>query len=180
MVSFTLPVLSPFFDNRATQEPAPNEASRLPDFVLPAVDSEDIRLSERAAAYSSLVLIFHRGLECKPCRAQLIELQSRYNDLHVEGAEVLAIGLDDQLGTQRLTQQLGIGFPMLYDKPGAVASTYGVYELLVADYTTVILIVDDELKLITNPVGTIANQLLPAEVILDLLRETNGSGGTAS
>jgi peroxiredoxin len=179
VLSFSLPVLSPFFGNSAPHQPDHAEPAPLPDFVLPTADGQDIRLAERAASYSNVILVFHRGYDCQACRAQLAELQSGYKDLRIEGVEILAIGLDDQLNTQRLAQQMGLRFPMLYDKSGVVASTYGVREQLTIDLTTAFLILDRELKLITTPIGTVADQLVPVEAILDVIRTANGSGGTS-
>jgi peroxiredoxin len=182
-MSFSLPVLAPFFGNSAPSSAEPNEPQSLPDFILPTADGGDMRLTERAASYSTLVLIFHRGFDCQDCRAQLAELQSGYNDLRIEGAEVIAIGLDDQLNTQQLAQQLGVRFPMLVDATGVVASNYGLREALETDFTNVILILNGDLQLLATRLATSTHQTLPVEAIVHAIREANGTGdtgGTAS
>lgn len=183
VMSFSLPVLAPFFDNNAPAPADTNEPTSLPDFILPTADGGDIRLTERAAPYSTVVLIFHRGFDCSGCRAQLAELQSGYNDVRIEGAEVLAIALDNQLNTQRLAQQLGVRFPMLVDESGVVASSYGLRDALEADFTTAILILNGDLQLLASRLATDADQTLPVEAIVNAIREANGTGdkgGTAS
>lgn len=185
VLSFALPVLSPFFGSTSPRRnnDAPDDVSALPDFILPAADGGDLRLIDRAASYSNIVLVFHQGFECAACRAQLTELQTGYTDLRNEGTEIIAIGLDDELDTQRLAQQVGVRFPMLYDESGAVASSYGVREQLFGEYTTAVLILNRDLQLILNPVGTTGDQLLPVAAIIAAIREANGNGvgsGTSS
>jgi peroxiredoxin len=184
VLSFALPVLTPFFSNSSPNPSGSDEPPSLQDFTLPTSEGGDIRLTERVASYSNVILVFHRGFECAACRAQLSEIQSGYDDLRIEGAEVLAIGLDNQLNTQRLTLQAGLRFPMLYDESGVVAASYGVRdELTDSNFTTAVFILDRDLKQVINAVGTVDDQLLPVAVILDVLREahgTNPSGGTPS
>jgi peroxiredoxin len=114
---------------------------------------------------------------------QLAELQSGYNDLKTEGAEIIAIGIDNQLNTQRLAQQTGLRFPTAYDESATVAAGYGVRDQLAGDFTTAIFILDRDLKLIANAVGTTADQMIPVEVILNIVQEANGTappGGTST
>jgi peroxiredoxin len=178
-----LPVLAPLFGNGTSSQASTNEPQSFPDFVLPTASGGYVRLTEKASSYSTVVLVFHRGLECIACQTQLAELQSGYEELLAEGAEVLSIGLDDHFDSKRLAQRMGLHFPMLYDQSGTVASTYGIHEQITNEFTTAIVILNNKLQLLTNAVGTNAGQVLPVEVIINAVRQANGrapTGGSAS
>ena len=177
VLSFSLPVLSPFFNNSTTSRADTSDAPSVPDFVLPTSEGSDLRLRDRASSYSTTILVFHRGYECTACRVQLAAFQSGYNDLRIEGAELLAVGIDNQLNTQRLAQQAGLRFPMLYDESGTVASNYGIRDQLESELTTAIFILDQDLNLILNPVGTTSDQVLPVQELLNAIRQANGTAG---
>lgn len=171
-------MLGPLFGNGARQQASSNEPQSFPDFVLPTASGGSVRLTEKTNSYTTVILVFHRGLECIACQTQLAELQSGYEDLLAEGAEVLSIGPDDQFDTQRLAQRMGLRFPMLYDESGAVSSQYGVRDQLMNDFSTAILILDSKRQLLTNAVGTSTDQVLPVQVIINAIRQANGSAGT--
>jgi peroxiredoxin len=183
ILSLTLPVLAPLFENKPLPQAGSTEPPSFPDFALPTATGGSVRLAERANSYSAVVLVFHRGVECVPCETQLAELQSGYEELLTEGIEVLSIGLDGQFDTQQLAQRMGIHFPMLYDESGTVASIYGIRDQLTNDVATAVLILNSKLQLLTNPVGINANQVLPVEVIINAVRQAYGNapiGATAS
>ena len=178
LASFVLPVVLPFLDWNGSPEEQTGRG--VPDFVLPTTAGSTIKLSEFAAGHSAVVLVFHRGYSCQPCRDQLIELQTGYANLQAEGAELLAISWDSESNTQNLVEQIGIHYPMLYDETGTIAAAYGLRDHLADQFMTATVIVDRDLLPLTGAIGTTEGNVLPTQTILEAIRQANGSTGTAS
>ena len=178
LLSFIVPVLLPYFNGNKTQaQDTPNQDA-IPDFILSAIDGSTVKLSERAALHSAIVLVFYRSASCSDCRSQLTEYQSSYQSIQSEGGEVIAIDLADEADARSMAEQLGVRFPMLYDG-STMATVYGLSDYLATDYTTVTMLVNTDMSLIGNPIGTQAGETLPASVVLQAIRQTaTGSTGT--
>jgi peroxiredoxin len=178
--TFMLPlVLSVVRDGTSNAAPDPVDQG-MPDFVLSSAGGGQIQLSDEAASHAAIVLVFHRGYDCLSCRDQLVELQTGYAALLAEGAELLVIGIDDQVGAERMAAHAKASYPVLYDPDGIIAATYGVADELAGDFTTTTLILDRSRNLAASPVGTIGDQLMPVSAILDVLRGLNGDSATPS
>lgn len=61
VLSFSLPLLVPFFGNADPPPPPPAASTALPDFVLPAADGTTVRLSDEMRRNDAVVLVFYRG-----------------------------------------------------------------------------------------------------------------------
>jgi len=180
VVTLMLPlVLSVVRDGTSNAASTPVDQG-MPDFVLSSAGGGEIKLSDEAASHAAIVLVFHRGYDCLLCRDQLVELQTGYASLLAEGAELLVIGLDDQVGAERMAAHAKASYPVLYDPNGVIAATYGVADELAGDFTSTTLILDRSRNLAANPVGTIGDQLMPVSAILDVIRGLNGDSATPS
>ena len=151
----------------------------MPDFVLPSASGIDVRLSDQARTHSAVVILFYRGIGCAPCRDQIAELAAAYARLRQEGAEVLAISTDSQADARRMADRVGANFPVLYDDGGIVTSIYNLTEQLASDLTTFTIILDRNMRIV-GTAETTGAQVLPAEAVLDAIRELNGSDTTSS
>jgi len=183
ILSFTLPLLIPLFGGGASRNNATNDADarpQVPDFVLPSTDGLDIRLADAAASHSAIVILFHRGVDCSVCRDQVAEIAASYTQLRQQGTEVLVISTETREDAIRMAEYTRAEFPVLYDIHGIVSSGYQVVEQLESSFTTAIFIVDRDLRLIGLPVGTSGPQVLPVEVLLDIIRQFNGSAAVPS
>ena len=66
---------------------------------------------------------------CKPCRAEMPEIISAYQAHRDAGLEVLAVNLTDQESmkdVRKFAAELGLPFPVLLDRKGAVRERYGL------------------------------------------------------
>ena len=183
LLSFTLPLLLPFFtsdDSHRQMNDTTDTRPQVPDFVLPSANGQLVRLADTAAAHSSVIIVFHRGSSCSVCRDQLAEFAASYTQLRQQGAELLAIGAGTREEAGQLARRIRADYPVLYDAEGTILSAYGLTEQLKAQFTTAIFIVDQRMQIIGTPVGTSGHEILPAEAILKAVRQVNGSNATSS
>jgi peroxiredoxin len=106
-----------------------------------------------------------------------VELQEEfYPQIRAAGAELLAISTDDLDGARQMAEHAGATFPVLADADHAVASAYGVFDLLgdgVAAPAVFILAPDG--TLLGGHVGQSIGDRVPAQSILDFLNGETGS-----
>ncbi|MCE2469961.1 MAG: redoxin domain-containing protein [Dehalococcoidia bacterium] len=101
-----------------------------------------------------------------------MELQDAYADIRAQGAELVAISVDDIAGAQRMREHASAEFPVLSDADASVTRRYGVFDLLddgVAAPATFVL--DDSLRIVAGAVGNAIGDRVPAQVIINTLRE---------
>ena len=108
----------------AGQVPSPREGFPAPDFTLDTLNGESATLS----AYRGKVVIVNLWASwCGPCRAEMPAIQKVYAANRQRGLEVLAVNStfqDSQVDAQAFAQQLGLTFPILLDRDGAVSRRY--------------------------------------------------------
>ena len=106
------------------QIPSPREGFPAPDFTLDTLGGESATLS----AYRGKVVIVNLWASwCGPCRAEMPAIQKVYAANRERGLEVLAVNStfqDSQADAQEFTQNLGLTFPILLDRDGAVSKRY--------------------------------------------------------
>jgi len=108
----------------ARQIPSPREGFPAPDFSLDTLGGELATLS----AYRGQVVIVNLWASwCGPCRAEMPALQNVYAAHRERGIEVLAVNStfqDSEADAQAFAQNLGLTFPILLDREGAVSRRY--------------------------------------------------------
>jgi thiol-disulfide isomerase/thioredoxin len=108
----------------AGQIPSPREGFPAPDFTLDTLDSDADTLS----AYRGKVVIVNLWASwCGPCRAEMPALQNVYTAHRERGLEVLAVNAtfqDSRADALEFARSLGLTFPILLDRDGAVSKRY--------------------------------------------------------
>jgi peroxiredoxin len=118
--------------------PAVPQSNRpAPEFTLPTPDGGEVRLSDYRG---SIVLINFWGSWCEPCRNELPELQTAYEQLRDQGFVVIGIDLFDnefdEAGTrytrediQQFVEQQGLTYPIALDVQGEVSNAYRIFPI---------------------------------------------------
>ncbi|MFC4698755.1 TlpA disulfide reductase family protein [Glaciecola siphonariae] len=95
-----------------------------PDFTLRSKDSGNIRLAEQRG---NIVLLNFWASWCGPCREELPEMESIYQNYKDLGFEILAVNVDDDPSkADVLLDDIEVSFPVLFDTQGEVSELYGV------------------------------------------------------
>ncbi|HAK46109.1 MAG TPA: hypothetical protein DCO79_09375 [Spirochaeta sp.] len=118
-----------------------------PGFELKAADGKLYRLSDYAG--QTVVLNFWASW-CPPCRAELPELKSFYEELNPAEAAFLSINLytseKKPAELPAFIEAEGLSFPVLYDLSGEVAESYAVQSIP----TTVVIKPDGTILKVKN------------------------------
>lgn len=85
-----------------------------PDFVLPSATGDKVRLADRLAA-GSVVVVFYRGAWCPHCNMHLRGLQEILDDLSARGASLVAISPQAPDDSLAFSERLELGFDVLSD-----------------------------------------------------------------
>jgi peroxiredoxin len=96
-----------------------------PDFVLPSLTGENVRLSDHLG--KEVVLIDFWATFCDPCMAAMPHLDELYKKHKSEGFIVLGISIDgpDSVAQVKTTvAKLGVTFPILLDQETRVVALY--------------------------------------------------------
>ena len=129
---------------------------RAPDLALETLDGQTVRLSELRGR---VVLLNFWATWCVPCRAEMPEIQSAYETNRARGFEVLAINLQERPDEIRpFLSELGLTFPVLLDRDGAVARQY-LARALPASY-----LVDREGIIRYGRIGTLSHEVLAEQL----------------
>ncbi|HKZ09851.1 MAG TPA: peroxiredoxin-like family protein [Rhodanobacteraceae bacterium] len=101
-----------------------------PDFELPDHTKITRRLSDLQGEQDPMLVVLIRGFFCPKDREQLKELTRFHPQLVVGSCHLVVITTDDWHTTNNLRQQLGAGYPFLYDEGKRVRD-----ELEILEYT---------------------------------------------
>lgn len=105
----------------ALQGPQPVVGAQAPDFTLPGLDGEPVRLSELRG---QRVLLNFWATWCGPCRQEMPAIQARYN--HGDFA-VLAVDFGEtRAQVQGFINEIGVDLPIVLDADGSVQELYRV------------------------------------------------------
>lgn len=109
--------------------PAPREGFPAPDFTLPALDGGDVTLS---ALRGQVVVVNLWTAWCPPCREEMPALDEVYQRYREQGLVVLGVNStfqDDEETAAAFVRDLGLRFPILFDRKGTVSRRYELQAL---------------------------------------------------
>jgi cytochrome c biogenesis protein CcmG, thiol:disulfide interchange protein DsbE len=107
-----------------SQIPSPYPGFAAPDFTLETLGGET---SSLAAQRGKVVIVNLWGSWCGPCRAEMPAIQRLYEREREQGLTVLAVHStvqDSEENARAFAQELGLTFPIVLDRDGAVSRTY--------------------------------------------------------
>ncbi|MCF6281548.1 MAG: TlpA family protein disulfide reductase [Candidatus Polarisedimenticolaceae bacterium] len=103
---------------------AVEENEKAPDFTLKSRSGENLKLSEFRG---ELVMVNFWASWCGPCRQEMPELESLYQQYKGMGFTLLGINVDDQIkNADKMLKQIPVSFPVLYDSEHKVSDLYEV------------------------------------------------------
>ncbi len=98
-----------------------------PDFVLPDLNGEPVRLSDLRGR---VVLVNFWGTYCPPCKEEMPELQRLYETYGPAGFTVLAVDVEEPASTVRaFRDRYDLTFPVLLSDDASVNPTFGIRAL---------------------------------------------------
>jgi len=106
-----------------------------PDFALPRLDGQVVRLSD----YKGKVVFLNIWATwCSPCREEMPSMEKLYQEMKGEDFEILAVSIDALGATavKPFMAELKLTFPALLDPQGTIRSLYnttGVPETFIID-----------------------------------------------
>jgi peroxiredoxin len=109
--------------------PSPREGFPAPDFTLATLDGGEMTLS---TLRGQVVVINLWTSWCPPCREEMPAIEQVYGQYKGQGLEVLAVNStfqDDEQAAAEFVQELGLTFPILLDRDGAVSRRYRLQAL---------------------------------------------------
>jgi peroxiredoxin len=109
----------------AASNPSPVDVGAdAPDFALRSATGANLRLSEHRG---QVVMINFWATWCGPCRQEMPKLDEIFSRYERAGFTLLGINIDEDTGrAQRLADELGVSFPLLFDDEQNVSRLYDV------------------------------------------------------
>jgi len=110
-------------DARA-QDPRPEVGHPAPDFTLPTLTGNTVRLSEFRG--KKMVLINFWATWCAPCRLEMPTMEKAYQKYKGNGLEILAVSVDagPKSAVKNFMDELRLTFPALLDPKMQVLHLY--------------------------------------------------------
>jgi peroxiredoxin len=105
-----------------------------PDFTLPGLDGQDVRLSDYRG---KVVLVNFWGTWCEPCKEETPALQQIYQKLRDQGLVIIGVDLRSQEGdgaegvdnVRSFTERYGVTYPIALDVKGETARAFQIYPI---------------------------------------------------
>ena len=94
-----------------------------PDFTLPDANSQAHKLTDYAGKW--LVLYFYPKDDTPGCTKEACHFRNDLTQLEKLGAKVVGISVDDSGSHAKFAKKYNLPFPLLSDKDGKVADSYG-------------------------------------------------------
>jgi len=108
---------------------SPQEGFLAPDFELDTLDGAAVSL---AALRGRVVVVNLWASWCPPCRAEMPALQALYEEFAAQDLVVLGVNMtyqDSAAEAIAFADELGLTFPISFDRNGEVARSYGMRAL---------------------------------------------------
>ncbi|MEJ2257306.1 MAG: TlpA disulfide reductase family protein [Woeseiaceae bacterium] len=100
------------------------EGRTAPDFALRSASGDNLRLSEYRG---NVVMINFWATWCGPCRQEMPLLDELYDRYERVGFNLLGVNIDDDSSrAMQMVDELGVGFPVLFDARKEVSKLYDV------------------------------------------------------
>ena len=98
-----------------------------PPLELPVVGGGTFRLADRSPKLFTMI-VFNRGLHCPVCRAQLTELNRRFDELAERGIDVVSISGETQERSTRMRDEWKLDkVPLAYGLSEAQMREWGLF-----------------------------------------------------
>ena len=96
-----------------------------PDFALPGVDGEPVRLASLLER-GPVVLAFYRGSWCPYCNTQLRDYQEALGEIRAAGASLVAVSPQSPDSSVSMQERNALSFPVVSDTGNLVSRDYGL------------------------------------------------------
>jgi len=101
-----------------------NEGNRAPDFMTTTLSDEEVSLSDLRG---QVVLLNFWGTWCGPCRREMPEFQSLYEEYGDKNFTILAMAVrDTEKDMREFKDEFGLTFPLALDVNNEVNEMYGI------------------------------------------------------
>ena len=113
---------------KAALEARPEVGYLAPDFTLPSLDGQTVRLSDLRG---KAVLLNFWATWCAPCRLEMPTMDKAYQEYKGRGLEILAVSLDAGSNSvvKNFMQELQLRFPVLLDPDMEVLRLYRQFSI---------------------------------------------------
>ena len=114
---------------KAVLEVRPEVGYRAPDFALPSLDGNAIRLSDFQGKKG--IFLNFWATWCSPCRLEMPTMEKAYQEYKSQGLEILAVSIDaaPKNAVKNFMQELELTFPALLDRDMEVLRLYRLFSL---------------------------------------------------
>ena len=109
---------------KAAPEIRPEVGYLAPDFALPGLDGQTVRLSDFRG--KKAIFLNFWATWCVPCRLEMPTMEKAYQEYKSRGLEILAVSLDAGSNSvvKNFMQELKLNFPVLLDPDMEVLRLY--------------------------------------------------------
>jgi peroxiredoxin/Cu/Ag efflux protein CusF len=106
-------------------EPTPPPTVPAPDFTLPALRGDPVKLS---GLRGKVVLLNFWATWCVPCRTEMPAIEKLYETYQAQGLEVVAVNLDvlSSAGVETFGKEVGVTFRVALDPSWSTTRAFGV------------------------------------------------------
>jgi len=114
--------------SKAAPEIRPEVGHLAPDFTLPSLDGQTVRLSDLRG---KAVLLNFWATWCAPCRLEMPTIDKAYQEYKSRGLEILAVSLDAGSNSvvKNFMDELSLSFPALLDPDMEVLRLYRQFSI---------------------------------------------------
>ena len=114
---------------KAMPEISPEVGYRAPDFALPGLDGQRVRLSDFRG--KKAIFLNFWATWCPPCRLEMPTMEKAYQEYKSRGLEVLAVSIDagQKSVVKNFLQEFKLTFPALLDPDMEVLRLYRMFSL---------------------------------------------------
>ena len=114
---------------KAAPEVRPEVGYMAPDFALPSLDGNTVRLSDFRG--KKAIFLNFWATWCPPCRLEMPTMEKAYQEYKSQGLEILAVSVDagQKSVVKNFLQEFKLTFPALLDPDMEVLRLYRMFSL---------------------------------------------------